>query len=364
MGFKCGIVGLPNVGKSTLFNALTSAGAAVAGYPFTTVEPNVGVVAVPEPRLAVLKQLASPHKTTPATIEVVDIAGLIKGASKGEGLGNQFLSNIRAVDALLHVVRCFEQADVPHVSAEADPTDDIATIETELMLSDLEIVEKRIGKDRKVAQSGDRSAAARMALAEKAQAALAAGTPLRNAGLPPGELAELHKFDLITPKPVLYVANTEETSLSHEHPMVAAVRRAAEANGAGFVTLCGKLEAEIAELAEEERQEYLAAMGMEEPGLAVLAQAGYRLLGLVSFFTVVGAEIRAWAIPRGTGARSAAGKIHSDMERGFIKAEVIGFEELERLGSLTAAREQGRLRIEGKDYVVQEGDVITFRFNV
>ncbi|MFC2171270.1 redox-regulated ATPase YchF [Acidobacteriota bacterium] len=364
MGFRCGIVGLPNVGKSTIFNALTSASADVAAYPFTTVEPNVGIAGVPDRRLDTLATICSPEKTTPAAIEFVDIAGLIKGASKGEGLGNQFLSHIRAVDAIVHVVRCFEDQNVAHVSAALDPGDDISTIETELMLSDIEILEKKIQKDSKAVKGQDEEAAARLRVSEKALEILNRGQTLRVGLEDPEDLAIVRSFDLITQKPMLLLANIDEAALSEGNPHAGVIQEAAKAKGIGYLEICGKLEAEIAELPPEERKDYLTEMGMEASGLEKLAKAGYELLDLITFLTVVGTEIRAWAVRTGTAAKKAAGKIHTDMERGFIKAEVIEFEELKKLGSLSTAREKGQIRLEGKDYIVKDGDVITFRFNI
>ncbi|MDI9497983.1 MAG: redox-regulated ATPase YchF [Bacillota bacterium] len=362
---KLGIVGLPNVGKSTLFNALTEAGAEVANYPYCTIEPNVGVVAVPDRRLDWLCDHYHPVKRTPATIEFVDIAGLIAGASQGEGLGNQFLANIREVDAVVHVVRCFEDENVIHVSTTTDAARDIDVIDIELMLADLEHIERR--RERLSRQlKGDRSVAAELELAERISAALEAGKPARSLDFEEDELPLLRNFSLLTLKPILYVANVSEDMLAAPmaDPHVQAVARAAARDRAAMLAISAAIEMEIASLPPNDREAFLADLGLEESGLVRMIQAGYRLLELISFLTTGEDEVRAWTVRRGTKAPQAAGKIHSDFERGFIRAEIVSFADLERLGSVAAAREHGVYRSEGRDYVVQDGDVIHFRFNV
>jgi len=364
-----GIVGLPNVGKSTLFNALSSAGAQAANYPFCTIEPNVGVVPVPDERLDKLSALVKPQKTIPTSLEFVDIAGLVRGASKGEGLGNQFLANIRQVDAVLHVLRCFEDPNVTHVEGGVDPGRDRDIVDTELCLKDLETVEKRRERAQKAAKAGGKvgdEAKAELALLDRVKAGLDAGVTVRAQKLSPDDHQHLGDLFLLTDKPVLYVANIGESQLGKEgtDPHVAAVRELAKAEGAEMVALAAGIEAEIQQLPPEERPGFLASVGLSEPGLHKVVRAGYRMLGLQTFFTVGEQECRAWTFHKGAKAPEAAGVIHSDFERGFIKAEVFGWEDLIRLGSEAAVREKGLLRIEGKEYVVRDGDCMHFRFNV
>ena len=364
MGLSVGIVGLPNVGKSTIFNALTAAGAQSANYPFCTIEPNVGIVAVPDRRLEQVASTASSKEITYADLKVVDIAGLVRGASKGEGLGNQFLANIRETDAILHVVRCFGDPNVVHVEQSIDPERDIEIIETELLLADLEALSRRLERVAKMARAGEKAAQQTAAAVQKAIDAVNSGRPLRSMDFSPEEKAALAEVNLITMKPVLFVANVDETDLHGGSSRVARVREIAQEKGGEVVVIVGELEAQIAQLAPAEREEFLHHMGVDEPGLAVLIRAAYRLLDLETFFTVGPKEARAWTIPRGTLAPQAAGKIHSDFERGFIRAETVSHEALLQCGSEQAARAAGKMRSEGRDYEVQDGDVILFRFNV
>ena len=365
MGFQCGIVGLPNVGKSTIFNALTAAAIDAENYPFCTIEPNVGVVPVPDARLDRLAELVKTRSKVPTQMEFVDIAGLVKGASQGEGLGNQFLGHIRQVDAILHVVRCFEDDNIVHVDGSIDPIRDLEVISMELVMADLETVAKRLKKASSQAKSGDKKFIAEAAFLEKLQAILDTGKPARVLA-PETDLERelVRDLCLLTTKPVLYVANVSEDDLAEGNEFVERLKEAAGQEGASVVTIAGGIEQELSLLDEEEQREFLADMGMDEPGLHRLIHAGYDLLGLITYFTVGEKETKAWTITRGTTAPGAAGKIHTDFERGFIRAEVIAYDDYITCGSEAAARDKGLMRSEGKEYVVQDGDCILFRFNV
>jgi GTP-binding protein YchF len=363
MGFKCGIVGLPYVGKSTLFNALTKSGIAAENYPFCTIDPNVGVVPLPDARLDVIAGIVNPAKVIPTTMQFVDIAGLVAGASKGEGLGNKFLANIRETDAIAHVVRCFENDDVVHVSGRVDPIGDIEVIDTELALADMETVGKALDRAVKQSKTGDKTQLARKALLERVAAHLDEGRPVRAMALGDDERAALRELFLLTAKPTMYVANVAEDGFEG-NPLLDAIRDHAQAEGALEVPICAAIEAEIVELDEAERAEFLADLGLDEPGLNRVVRAGYSLLGLETYFTAGPKECRAWTIPKGATAPRAAGVIHTDFERGFIRAEVIAYSDFVAYKGEQGAKEAGKLRSEGKDYIVQDGDVIHFRFNV
>jgi GTP-binding protein YchF len=363
MSLKCGIVGLPNVGKSTLFNALTKAGIQAENYPFCTIDPNVGMVLVPDPRLEALAAIVKPQKIVPATVEFVDIAGLVAGASKGEGLGNQFLAHIRETDAIAQVVRCFANDDVIHVSGRVDPREDIETINTELALADLAAVEKALLRAEKAAKAGGREALERKALLERVQAHLDTGAPVRTLALAATEREQLRELFLLTAKPVLYIANIAEDGFV-DNPLLDQVRGIAEREGAEMVPVCAAIEAELAELEDADKAEFLADYGLSEPGLDRVIHAAYKLLGLETYFTAGPKEVRAWTVRAGATAPQAAGVIHTDFERGFIRAEVIAYADYIAYGGESGAREAGKWRLEGKDYMVQEGDVMHFRFNV
>lgn len=363
MGFKCGIVGLPNVGKSTLFNAMTKAGIAAENYPFCTIDPNVGIVPVPDKRLEALTKIAEPNKTIPTTMEFVDIAGLVEGASKGEGLGNQFLGHIRDTDAIAQVIRCFENDDIVHVAGKINPLDDIETINTELLLADIEAIDRQVERAAKQAKSNDKEAKAKHAFMQKLQAFVAEGKMVREYEVEDHEQAWLYGMHLITAKPILYIANVDDDGFEN-NPLLDELNAYAQANNAQVVPVCAAIEAEISELEDDEAAEFLADLGVEESGLARVIHAGYDLLNLQTYFTVGVQEVRAWTISKGDTAPQAAGKIHTDFEKGFIRAEVIAYDDFIEFQGESGAKDAGKWRLEGKEYVMVEGDIVHFRFNV
>ncbi len=362
MSLEIGIIGLPNAGKSTIFNALTKAGAAVAGYPFTTIEPNTGMVTVPDERLVTIAEITGHQKVTPTVVEFVDVAGLVRGASKGEGLGNQFLGHIRNLTALAHVVRCFEDENVAHVEGAVDPRRDVEIIETELLLADLDTVSRRAAKFGKAAQAGDKEARRAMTVIEPVEKLLSAGKPAREYTASAEDEPIFTELGLLTAKPILFIANIDEKSIPHGNRHSQEIEAVARERGADMVMISGKIEAELVDLEDAERAEFLGELGLAETGLAQVIRTGYRLLSLVTFYTAVGTELRAWSIPEGTAAPAAAGKIHTDMERGFIRAEVIKFDDLVRAGSEQKVREEGKVHVEGKEYVVCDGDIVRIKF--